>query len=113
MKTMQTLIKDEMPFVKVLTKADPELLWLSVAIVIAEYYRQRLEPGSEKWQNDTRIWRPKLVSDIFSEWSNHSKAHDLFPWHDDYVLQVWTAFRKLNREEKIKHWNYFDISIPQ
>lgn len=95
-----------------LDKADPELLWRSVAVVMSRYYRQGLQPGAEKWQSDTRSWRPRLLNDIFTEWTCHSLTDVCFPWYDDYVLEVWVRFRKLSKQMKREHWEHFGIELP-
>ena len=102
----------EPDFRSALDKADPELLWRSVAGVMASYYTHHLQPGAEKWQSDTRIWRPKLIGDITAEWSHHTGTDVVFPWHDDYVLEVWVKFRKLTKDLKRDHWQHFHIVLP-
>lgn len=108
----QVSLIPEPDFSSALAKADPKLLWRSVAVVMARYYTNKLQPGAEKWQSDTRAWRPKLVAEIAAEWSRHARTDVMFPWHDDYVMDVWVKFRKLTDPVKQAHWEHFCIELP-
>lgn len=98
-------------FVK-LDKADPEVLLQSIAIVNARYERDGMKPGAEHWQNDTRRYRRDMISDVFMEWSRIVGSDVVFPWHDDYVAEVWVSFRKMQLGQRIAMWQFFAIEIP-
>lgn len=93
-----------------LDKANPELLLESVAIVNARMEANRQFPGAERWQGDSRKYRPRLIAWICEEWERLAKCDEVFPWHDDYVIEVFVSFRKLPKEKKDEWFEHFDIS---
>lgn len=99
-------------FVKA-NKAEPDLLLHAVAIQMARYEQERKQPGAEKWQSDTRRYRPTLVSDIMDEWARLAGTDEVFPWHDDYVLEVWVSFRKMVKPLKVQWFEYYGIPVPK
>jgi hypothetical protein len=99
-------------FVK-LDKADPDALLQAVAVVNANYDRNGKKPGAEHWQNDTRRYRHEMIGDVFLEWSRIAGTDVVFPWHDDYVAEVWVSFRKMALPQRILMWEFFGIEVPQ
>lgn len=95
-----------------LDKADPDLLLQAVAIVQARYHAHGKQPGAECWQSDTRRYRPQMIADVFIEWSTLTGTDQLFPWHDDFVAEVWVKFRKTSTGKRVEFWNYWSIDVP-
>lgn len=96
-----------------LDRADPEVLFHAIAVLNARYVKNGMQPGAEHWISDTRRYRVRLLSDIFAEWSRLAGTDETFPWHDDWVAELWTAFRKLTEERKREAWEYFGIEPPE
>lgn len=94
-------------------KSDPDILLRSVALVYADWEVRDLQPGAEKWQNDTRVWRPILLEEIRNWWMKLSHVDEVFPWSDDYTIEVWVSFRKQKIGEKVFWLNYYNIPIPK
>lgn len=92
-----------------LVKADPYLLLQCVAIVNAAFERDGKKPGSEKWQSDTRKYRRQMIDTVIDQWTKLAETDEVFPWHDDYVAEIWVAFRKTSTMKKNNIWTYFDI----
>jgi hypothetical protein len=101
------------PSFEQLVKGDPYLLLQAVATVNADFERNGKKPGSEKWQSDTRKYRQQMVDAVIDEWSRLAATDEVFPWHDDYVAEVWVAFRKTTTMKKNTIWTYFDIESPK
>jgi|WetSurMetagenome_2_1015567.scaffolds.fasta_scaffold38137_2 hypothetical protein len=97
-------------FIK-LNKADPDILLNAVAVVQAKFEAENRKPGAEKWQADTRKYRPLLVAEIVAEWERISGCDEVFPWHEDYVLDVWVSFRKMKDQQKQLMWEHFGVSV--
>lgn len=98
---------------KQINSANPEDLFRAVFVVLARYQREGLEPGAEKWQSDTRRYRPELVGDVLVEWSTAYGDDTLFPWHEDFVASMWVAARKLSTREKCELCETYAIEIPK
>ena len=96
-----------------LVKGDPHLLLNAVASVNAAFERDGKKPGSEKWQSDTRKYRRQMIDDVIDQWTGLVGTDEVFPWHDDYVAEVWVAFRKTTTLKKNAIWSYFDIESPK
>jgi len=96
-----------------LVKGDPHLLLNAVASVNAAFERDGKKPGSEKWQSDTRKYRRQMIDDVIDRWTGLAGTDEVFPWHDDYVAEVWVAFRKTTTLKKNVIWTYFDIESPK
>lgn len=110
---MLTAEKVILPDFSALDKADPELLFHAVAIVQARYHDNGDRPGAECWQSDTRRYRTRMVNDVLIEWSTLAQTDVLFPWHDDFVAEIWVKFRKMNRAAKEQAWKSFGVPLPQ
>jgi len=96
-----------------LEKADPYLLLQAVATVNAAFERVGHKPGSEKWQSDTRKYRQLMIDAVIEQWVALSGTDEVFPWHDDYVAEVWVAFRKTGTMKKNTIWEHFGIDSPK
>ena len=93
-------------------KADVSLLLAAVAHTNAKYDEDGLEPGAEKWQADTRKYRAMMISDVMEYWAILARTDELFPWHDDYVAEIWVTFRKLLVRQKVEIWALCGVEIP-
>ncbi len=112
MRAMNTLFKT--PELSKLDKADPMMLLRAIAIVQARYegHEHQRRPGAECWIADTRRYRPAMIQDVFLEWATMAGTDVIFPWHDDYVAEVWVTFRKQRLHAKREWWDYFSVTIP-
>jgi hypothetical protein len=104
---------EERPQLDQLVKSDPYLLLHAVASVNAAFERGGKKPGSEKWQSDTRTYRRMMIDAVIDKWAMLAATDEVFPWHDDYVAEVWVAFRKTTTMKKNAIWDYFDIESPK
>lgn len=102
----------ECPTLSKLDKADPELLFHAIAIVMARYFDDGRKPGAGKWEFDTRRYRPQMVADVAHEWSTLAGTDFVFPWHDDFVAEVWAAFRR-ETQKQLDTWEYFGVPVPK
>jgi hypothetical protein len=93
-------------------RADPNRLWTAAFLVLVHYQREGLEPGAEHWQADTRWKRPKLINDIRDKWIKQLDAEHLFPWSDDFVVDVWVSLRKATKPIKVMLCQRLGLSIP-
>ena len=94
-------------------KADPDVLLRAVVTVFDEYQRDGLKPGAEKWIGDTRRFRPRMIAEVQDCWHELTGEEAIFPWHDDYVTQVWTAFRKTGQSEEVRLRKELGIGITK
>lgn len=108
----QNTIISKPPILDAMSKADPEILLHAISIVMSRYYSENMEPGAERWQSDTRRYRKDLIEDIFMQWSSLAGTDEIFPWHDDFVAEMWVKFRKQDRCLKRKSWDYFGVRLP-
>ncbi len=92
-----------------LDQANPSILLESVIEVHDQYDRNGMKPGSEKWIADTRVHRKRLIDDITQVWQRISRAECICPWHDDYIANIWTAFRKCNQNDKALFRDMFGL----
>jgi hypothetical protein len=85
----------------------PNYLREAVMLTYDEYNNRGIEPGAEKWSNDSRFWRPQMVNDVVDCWRRLIDRDEMFPFHDDHVAQEWVSWRKLGREQKAEVREYF------
>jgi hypothetical protein len=80
---------------------DTEPLRIATFRVLMAWHERGWQPGAEKWQSDTRKWRPMLIDAIRNEWEKLAGSDkSVFPWHDDFVMLGFVALRKLPVPEK-------------
>lgn len=93
---------------------DSDILYAAVFVTLHHYETSGLEPGAERWQADTRWFRPQLVGDIRSTWLEllGRNSPPLFPFHDDYVVDCFVSLRKVNEEKKRACCAFFGLPIP-
>jgi hypothetical protein len=53
-----------------------------------------------------------MVTEVWMEWSTLAQTDAIFPWHDDYVAEVWVKFRKFTKAQKEIVFNAFCIPMP-
>lgn len=94
------------------SRADADILWAAVFIVLTRYQRDGKEPGAEHWQADTRWKRPLLIEDIRTEWLSIIGGDYLFPWSDDFVIDIFVSQRKATRAAKVAICEELGIEIP-
>jgi hypothetical protein len=93
-------------------RANPENLWTAAFVVLARYQREGKEPGAECWQADTRWKRPILIEDIRAEWLSIVGGDYLFPWSDDFVIDIWVSMRKAQKYAKAAFCEELGIEVP-
>jgi hypothetical protein len=74
----------------------------AVARAYDHLLEQEMEPGSDKWVNNTRVWRPRLValvSGLYSEITG--EGEEFFPFNDDHVARTYIGVRKLSAEKRL------------
>ena len=93
-------------------RANPENLWTAAFVTLARYQREGKEPGAECWQADTRWKRPLLIEDIRKEWLSLVGGDYLFPWSDDFVIDIWVSLRKAPKIAKVALCDELNIEVP-
>lgn len=92
---------------------DTEPLRIATFRVLVAWHERDLQPGAEKWQSDTRKWRPILIDAIRHQWEVIvGKDQAVFPWHDDFVMLGFVAVRKMSVPQKREMCRFCGISIP-
>ena len=98
-------------------RSDPISLVEAIARVQHQYTCDGMEPGAEHWQSDTRRQRAKMIEDVYQAWlvvlpeQLRRKAY-IMPWHDDYVTDMWVAFRKKDKSERRQMWELLGLPWP-
>lgn len=77
-----------------LEKADPVPLLKAIVLVQERYHCEGKKPGSEHWASDSRVYRPAMIRDVWLEWKDLTGEDGVFPWHDDFVCEMWIKYRK-------------------
>lgn len=93
-------------------RANPENLFNAIFIVLARYQREGKEPGAERWQADTRWYRPKLVNDIRDEWVSLIGSDHILPWHEDYIIDCFVSLRKAQKHIKVAVCEFYGLDVP-
>ena len=92
---------------------DTEPLRIATFRVLVAWHERDWQPGAEKWQSDTRKWRPVLIDAIRHEWERIvGKDQAVFPWHDDFVMLGFVAIRKMSVTQKRDMCKYLEMQIP-
>lgn len=89
----------------------PDYLVQAVMVVYDDYGSRGIEPGAEKWSNDSRFYRPQMVNDVVDVWKRIIDREEMFPFHDDHVAQSWVSWRKCTSEMKSAVRAYFTDSV--
>ena len=93
--------------------ADTSPLRVATFLVLRTWQENGWQPGAEKWQSDTRYWRPMLIDAIRKEWQQILGGDQaVFPWHDDFVMLAWVATRKMNLQQKREMCEFYGADIP-
>lgn len=80
---------------------DYRFLVASVMDIHDEFETNGRKPGAEHWANETRYYRPQMCELVCGRWcqlTGHDR--DEFPFHSDFIVQVWLAFRKDDEKNK-------------
>lgn len=81
-------------------EASVQALCVAVAKVNRKFAENNDEPGAERWVSDSRKYTPMLVNAVIEQWRADTGGMVVFPWHDDFVVRCWVAFRKMPSEQK-------------
>jgi hypothetical protein len=81
---------------------DHDDLVRAVIVVFDRFTSEGKEPGADSWIVDTRHARPQMIRDVIDEWRDICEATDgeIFPFHDDYVCRLWSAYRRNGEKNK-------------
>ena len=88
------------PFRKLTDVSNPDILMRAIIRTYERYDQDGLKPGSEHWTSDTSRYRPKMIEDVFQDWSAAVETDKHFPWTDDFIGHCWIAWRKLKSGDK-------------
>jgi len=82
--------------------ADPKYLVVAVMDIHDDFQRDGQKPGSEHWTTDTRYYRPTMCDAVCQRWCELTGRDTAdFPFHQDFVVQVWVMFRKESESNKV------------
>lgn len=88
----------------------PTRLFKACEDVYEEFMCEGMQPGSERWIEDSRTCFPMLRDAVYRKWhsglpSGRFKSSSefnmaLFPWSDDAIRRAFTAYRKTRNERR-------------
>lgn len=84
-------------------EADPVYLCMAIVLVHQDFIEQGRKPGKDTLLYGTRSHRAELVNEIETKWydlTDEDRDEGVFPYHSDYVIRQWVAYRKLSQHVK-------------
>lgn len=91
-----------------LSRADAGQLLDAIAKIYFAWSKGGEKTGAEKWSRCS-YRRREIMEEVFRLWCASSGEDSVFPWSEDYVIDLWVAFRKQSDEIKREWFDYLGI----
>lgn len=76
-------------------RVDMDAFFQAVSEIYTTYEADEREPGSNKYEINTRVHRPNMIQDVAARYCELTRCpFDVFPFHDDLVVDAWVGHRK-------------------